>query len=269
MKSKLFFTGLLMLTCLCAQSSLLAQKTETRNVSNFSAIEASSVFNITLNKSATESLVIEADEDIMPYVRTVVKSGVLKLYLDNNKNTNVKTLKATIGVKELKKISLSGACKLASNDVFEAPTFNIQLSGACAIKLNVKTEKLKTDAGGACNLDLIVETQEAKFEASGASNLKLQLNAGKAVFDMSGAGKADIKGKADKAEFGVSGACSVKAEDFACKIVSVESSGAGNLTLNVSERLEVDGSGTSNISYKGRPVINSNTSGMAKVRSID
>jgi hypothetical protein len=269
MKSKLFFTGLLMLAFLGVQSSLLAQKTETRNVSGFSAIEASSVFNITVNKSATESLVIEADENIMPYVRAEVKNGVLKLYLDNRKEINVKILKATIGIKELRKIKLSGACKLTSDDVFNIQSFNIQLSGACNLKLNIKSEELKLGTSGACNLDLVVETQVAKFDASGASSLQLQLKAEKAVFDMSGACKADIKGKVDKADFGLSGACSVKAEDLLCKVVSVESSGASKLELNVSERLNVNCSGTSNISYRGRPIVNSNTSGMSKVRSMD
>jgi len=269
MKGKLFFGKLLALALLSLPHFLSAQVTETRNVSGFSAIEASSVFDITVNKSATESLVIEADEKIMPYVRTEVKNGVLKLYLDKNKVNNIKTLKATIGVKELKVVKLSGACKLRSSDIFNAPKFDIQLSGACAVKLSIKTDKLKVDASGASNLDLIVETRVAQFDASGASNFKMQLKAEKVAFNMSGSCKAEVKGVADEADFGLSGACTIKTNDLICKTVSVKTSGSSNLTLNVSERLGVSSSGASVVTYKGRPVVNINTSGSSKVKSID
>ncbi|MCL2098686.1 MAG: DUF2807 domain-containing protein [Bacteroidales bacterium] len=261
MKRKLFFVGLF----LSLSAFLFAQKTETRNVSGFSAIDAGSVFNITVNKSATESLRIEADDDIMPYVRSEVKNGVLRLYVDKNNAKNIKTLKATIGVKDLKKVKLSGASKLTSDDLFNTPEFDIKLSGACAVKLNIKCNELDVDASGASNLDLEAETQEAEFDLSGASTLKLQLKAKKAEFGMSGAGKADIKGTADKAEFKLSGASTIKAGNFACEIVSVKSSGSGKLSVNASEQLVVNSSGASTVSYKGRPVVKINTSGSAKV----
>jgi len=268
MKHKLFFRGLLLLAFLSTSGFLFAQKTETRNVSGFSAIEAGSVFEITVNKSATESLVIEADEKVLPHVRSEVKNGVLKLYLDG-KVTNVKTLKATIGMKELKKIALSGASKLVSNDMFNVPTFDMDLSGACSAKLNIKTDKLNVDASGACKLDLVAEARKATFDASGSSRLTLRLTAAEAFFDVSGACKADIKGRADKAVFDVSGACNINAGEWACKVVSADCTGASKLTLNVSERLNVDASGASAISYKGRPIINVETSGTSKVKSAD
>ena len=270
MKSKLFFSGLLVLALLNVNSALFAQITETRNVSGFSAIEAGSVFDITVNKADTESLVIEADETVMPFVRTEVKNGVLKLYLkDNHKAKNIRTpLKATIGVRELDKIILSGACKLTSDDVFDVRNFDIRLSGACTMKFNVKTGKLEADLSGASNLNLTAEAEKVKFDLSSASNLRLQLNANKAAFDMSGACKADIKGTVDKANFETSGACNIKADDLLCKIMLIEGSGASKLEVNVSEHLDVRASGACTVHYRGRPVININTSGASKVRSL-
>lgn len=269
MKAKLFFAGLLVLAFLGTSGSLFAQNKETRNVSGFSAIEASSVFDITVNKAGTESLVIEADEAVMPHVRTEVKNGVLKLYLDDYKGKNIKTIKATIGVKELKKVTLSGASKLTSEDVFNTQKFEMLLSGACALNLNIKADKLKVDASGASNVTLTAEVQDARFGASGASNLKVQLKASEVSFWMSGACKAEIKGTAHEAEYRISGACNVKAEDLICKTASVKSSGAGKLSLNVSERLDINSSGSGVVLYKGRPVLNMNTSGAAKVKSLD
>jgi len=272
MKRKLFFGGLLALAFLslhCIQP-LFAQKTETRNVSGFSAIKASSVFEITVNKSATESLVIEADEKVMPHVRSEVKNGVLRLYIDNHSRVNnIKTLKATIGIKELSGVELSGACSLMSKDVFTPPSFEMELSGACAVELKVKTGKLEVDASGACNVDLTAEARDAEFDCSGSTRLTIQLIATKAEFDMSGACKVEINGKAEKAKFDCSGASNIKAGEWPCKTVSVECTGASKLEINVSDRLNVEASGASTISYKGRPVINLDTSGASKVKNID
>ena len=270
MKAKLFFSGQLVLALLNVNNALFAQITETRNVSGFLAIEAGSAFNITVNKAATESLVIEADEAVMPYVRTEVKGGVLKLYLkDSPKNKNIKTLKATIGVKELNKIELSGACKLTSDDVFDARNFNIDLSGASAMKFSVKADRLEAELTGAANLNLTTEAQKVKFDASGAAKLNLYLQTVNAFFDMSGACKADIKGMVDEAKFDVSGACNVKADAMLCKIMSLEGSGAAKLEVNVSEHFDIHTSGACTVHYRGQPVIRINTSGASKVRSLE
>ncbi len=270
MKHTLRFLGLSVFVFLGIQVALYAQKTETRNVSGFSTIDASSAFVITVNKAADESLVIEADEDILPYVRSEVKNGVLKLYLDNQKKfSNIKTLKATIGIKDLKKVKLSGACKLLSSDLFTTPSFDVDMSGACSIKLNVKTDDLDVSVNGASNVDMEADTREAEFEASGASRLIVQLKAVEASFDMNGACKAELKGVVDKAEFEVSGATAVKALELLCKAVEAECSGVSKLELNASDRLMVECSGSSVVYYKGRPSLSVNTSGSSKVKSID
>jgi hypothetical protein len=97
----------------------------------------------------------------------------------------------------------------------------------------------------------------------------MHLIVAKAFFDMSGACKVDITGKADKADYDMSGACTIKAADWPCKVVSADCSGAGKLELNVSERLNIDASGMSTVTYKGRPTVHLETSGMSKVKYVD
>ncbi len=248
-----------------------AQKTETFSVANFSGINASSAFNITVNKSSTESLKIEADEEIMPYVRAEVKNGELKLYVDDRKAVkNIKVLKATVGVRNLNKVKLSGACKLNSNDLFETDKFEVDLSGACNVQLKVKARKLETDASGACRLDMTVEAREAEFDLSGSSSAQLTLNiAEKVSVDMSGACKATMQGSAVKAEFELSGVGNIKAADLVCKNVEVEASGASTVEVHATDTLSVDSSGATNVRYKGHPTLKLDNSGASKVKSME
>ncbi len=258
------------LICLFATSGLFAQtKTETRPVSNFSAIKASSAFSITVNKGNTESLVIEADENIMPYVRSEVKNGELKLYLDGRKHFhNVKTMKAAIGVKNLNRVDLSGACKLSSNDLFDVPKFEIDLSGASNVQLNIKAQVLNVDASGASSIDLKAAAREAKFEASGSCKMQLDLQSAGASFDLSGACKAAITGATEHVTFDLSGACNIKAADFVAKTAAVDGSGVVKVEVYATDKLDVDCSGAGAVYYKGRPVMSVQTSGASKVKPV-
>ena len=74
-------------------------------MSGFTGINASSMFDITVSKGSAESLTIEADNDVLQYVRSEVKNGVLNLYVDgNNRVRNIKVLKANIVMKNLDKV---------------------------------------------------------------------------------------------------------------------------------------------------------------------
>jgi hypothetical protein len=256
MKRKLFFGGLLALACLGMYSSLSAQKTVTRDVSGFSAIIAGSVFEITVNKGSSESLVIEADEQVMPYVRSEVKNGVLELYVDGNKLNNVKKLKAIIGVKELKRIELSGAAKLTSADLFETPVFHLALSGASAVQLKLKVNKLNVNMSGASSLNLEVDAQEAvNFNASGSSHLSARFSNDNTAlsFAMSGSCKAEVEGRAKRVGFELSGACTVHLNDFFTnKPGSAKLSGICKLLMTGDVLLDVmECSGSSKIHSNG------------------
>ncbi len=246
------------------------QTKETRTVSGFTGIDASSAFDITVTKGNTESLIIEADDNVMPYVRSEVKQGVLHLYLDNGqKIKNMKTLKASIVMKNLDKVSLSGACKLSSNDLFTSDGFTSNCSGASKLNLNLNASQLTVKTSGACNIDLKADvTNDAKFDMSGSSKMQLDLKATNVRVNSSGASTVDLNGAAKSINVNTSGTSNIKAVDFTVDSATIESSGTCNVSLNVNETLKVSSSGASKVSYKGSPTINVNNSGASKVQKL-
>ena len=248
------------------------QKKETRQVSGFTGIDASSVFNITVTKGAAESLAIEADDAIMQYVRSEVKNGVLRLYIEKDaekKVGNIKTLKATVVMKELDKVSLSGACKLTADDLFTSDSFKGDCSGASALSVNVNTGRLKIDASGASNIRINANVNgNADIDLSGASKLQAEMKANSVKFDSSGVSTIDLSGSATDVKIDMSGTSKFQAVDFKVKNANIKSSGTGNVTISVTDELNVSSSGASSINYKGSPVIKFNTSGTSKIRSI-
>ncbi|MCL1934355.1 MAG: DUF2807 domain-containing protein [Candidatus Azobacteroides sp.] len=250
------------------------QKTETRSVSGFTGIDASSAFDITVTKGGTESLSIEADDEIMPYVRSEVKNGVLNLYLDNRDNfnrnmKNIKILKASIVMKNLDKVALSGACKLTADDLFTPDKFKSDCSGASKMSINVNTGQLSIEASGASKIQIKANVSgNTELEVSGASKIQGELKATHVKFDSSGTSSIELTGSAENIDIDTSGTASVMAEDFAVKNANIESSGVSKVTVNVSDALKVNSSGVSSVSYKGSPVINASNGKMAKIKKI-
>jgi hypothetical protein len=228
------------------------QSVETRSVSNFTGIDASGAFEITVVKGNTDSLNVEANDNVMPYVRSELRNGVLRLYLDRDipRRVNNRTVKATVVMRDLEKVSLSGACKITANDLFTPENFKGDCSGSSGMTINVNTGKLTVNASGACNLQI-----------------KANVN-GDTKINSSGSSKIGLAGSAKSLSMDLSGASNVKAEDFIAGNATIKSSGSCNVSVDVTGELKVNSSGSSTVNYKGTPAITINSSGSSRVRSI-
>lgn len=228
------------------------QKVENLSVSDFNGIDASYAFEITVKKGSTEALTIEANDDVMPYVRSEVKNGILYLYLEKDIPNSVrnKTVNATVIMKDLEKVSLSGACKIKANDLFTPKTFNASCSGASSIAINVNTGKLSIKASG---------TSELQINASVTDDTKMNL---------SGSSNVDLIGSAKSLSLDMSGSSNFKAGDFITETSTIKSSGSSKVLVNVTKTLNISSSGSSAVDYKGSPSVSVNSSGSSKVKKI-
>ena len=247
--------------------------TEKRDVSGFSAIDASSMFTIIVTKGDVESLTITADEELMPALKSEVKNGVLKLYYKENKQNRRKQYKSPevhITMKQLQNVDLSGNCRLTVNGVFEPKKFVAEVSGVSSLKLEINASEMTIDASGASKINLQGKTTNANIDASGSSMMQLDLQATKADVDVSGASSISLSGKADRASFDASGASKINAFDFEIKKATTELSGSSRLQVNAADELSIEVSGMSVVYYKGNPTFKSiETSGMSKIKKVD
>ena len=200
---------------------------ETRKVSSFDALDISSAFDVYLTQGNTESLVIEADENLLDVIKTEVRGGVLKIYVDANIR-NSKTMKAYISFKMLSMIELSGAC-----DVYGENDFKFD---------------------------------DIEIETSGAAEIEMKMTARKVYLDLSGASDIEFKGSAQEMVVDVSGATDLHALDFEVRECTIDASGASTIRVFVTDELSVDASGASTVRYKGNPGIEIDTSGASSIR---
>ena len=207
--------------------------TETRDVSGFQAIDISYPAQVLVKQGSKESLEIEAEDNLLPGLKTQVKNGVLDIFYKttNGKHVNpTKTVKITIVVKDLTSVDFTSAGDLT-------------------------IENLKTNA-----LDVSL---------SGAGNLKLNKILVKALgVDLSGAGSMSASGTADDLSLNISGFGDFKGTDLHSKDAQVDISGAGSATMWVDNNLDAQISGAGSISYYGSASVTKQVNGFGGVNHL-
>lgn len=204
-------------------------KTETRQVSDFRAVEISYPAEVTISQGAKESLTIEADDNVLPGLQTRVINNNLQIFYKTNDKVvrPTKPVKITIVVKDLNQVDFESAGKLEIQGL-HTNSLDISVSGAGDLKLNNITAKA------------------------------LSVN-------LSGAGSMAATGTADNLDMNISGFGSFNGKDLQSQSASIGLSGAGSATVRVAEKLDAAISGAGSINYYGSPDVTKQVSGIGSV----
>lgn len=201
--------------------------TETRPVSNFDRVSLSGIGDVTLVQSSSESLKIEAEDNVVPKIITEVRDGTLYIGFERKAVLPTKPIKFYLTMKTIHALESKGVS-------------------------NVKAKEVQTD-----QLDISI---------SGTGNINIEnLDAGSLQISISGAGNFTSGGRVDRQEINLSGAGNFDGEDLQCKEANVTITGLGKVTLWVTDNLDVTISGTGGVDYYGSPQISQHISGLGKL----
>jgi len=183
-------------------------KTESREVTNFKSIDVSGAFEVEIIAQKDFSLEVEADDNLLPLIRTEVDGETLRIKSEKGLKTS-NPLKIRISAPDISGLELSGASKVnlanLSND-----SLSLDSSGASKIKIEGTTGNFDIEMSGASKLDAEnLKAENVNVESSGASNLNVFVtNVLKA--NLSGATNVTYSGSPKSVDKKTSGASSVK-----------------------------------------------------------
>lgn len=146
------------------------RKTEKRELKSFNAIDTTGAYEINVTCQKAVSVEIEADDNILPLIKTEVRDGVL--YVSNDERFNVsKSPMLRITLPELGSVSSHGAGEVKIADA-NSSDLKIQSTGAADVNAAGKAKSVTISSTGAGNIDTSKLTSErAKVEATGAANV--------------------------------------------------------------------------------------------------
>lgn len=208
-------------------------KKESRNASGYTAVASGGAFDIDINYGTSGSITIEADENLLPYIESVVENGELKLR--NKKGYSLKSknkMKITVSLTKMTGLKLSGSGNIKGDGDFSNDgTTDISISGSGDIKLS--------------------------FGKFNALDVKI-----------SGSGNMKLKGReTTKITAQVSGSGNIDAYDVSASEVTAKVSGSGNVNVTANRSVDAAVSGSGNVNYKGSASdIKQKTSGSGKVK---
>jgi hypothetical protein len=163
---------------------------ETRSVSGFSEVALYGTGALTIRQTGSESLTIEAEDNVLPHIQTNVKNNRLTIEANNTMPTPTKTINYELTVKDLSALELQGAGSIDASDI--------------------STDSLNVSTSGAGDVTVAGEADSQEVDISGAGSYQAEkLATKKATVDLSGAGEAIINAS-DELNVAISGLGSVE-----------------------------------------------------------
>lgn len=144
--------------------------TETRDVSGFDEIVILGSGDVVVSVTGTESLLIEAEDNIMPLLTTEVRSGRLELGSESSYSTN-RGINYMITVVSLEGIEINGSGDVIATGI-DAESFAVRISGSGDVEAVGASRDLDVGISGSGNYDgaeLVAATGKVTISGSGAA----------------------------------------------------------------------------------------------------
>lgn len=183
---------------------------EVRDLKGFRAIDVGGVFHVEITAQKEFSVEVEADDNLLQYIKTEVRGGKLNIEMDKKVSTK-NPMRIRISAPDIDDLDVSGAANVTITDL-KNTGISVDSSGASKIKIMGETAKLAVDVSGATKVDAEhLKSENATVEASGASHVGVNVT-GQLRADASGASKIVYSGSPTNVEKKSSGASHISAK---------------------------------------------------------
>jgi len=205
---------------------------ENREVLDFHTIVLEGSGRLHIVQTGEMGLIIEADDNVLRYLTSDVKDGVLTLGVERGKSLSIQNdVHYYINVDELRGVTIRGA------------------------------GYVDMDGLNADSLELVVE---------GSGDIEIE-NLSVNLLEVRVPGSADIElsGEAGQQSVAINGNAEYKAEELQSDNTHVTINGSGDVRVAVSDELEVLINGSGDVRYHGDPSVTEEINGSGSILSLD
>ena len=205
---------------------------EVRKVASFSGIQVSSGINVSFTQDVQQKVVVDSDRP--EFVKTEVVGDILKIYVDNNNNRNlkIKKLSVTVSAPELSKIAVNSGASFNTLNTVKSNYFQIAATSGANLKADLDTKG------------------KVELSTTSGSNVRLNVNADELEMSATSGSSATLYGKIRETTFDVSSAATVNAQDLETQKSKINASSAANIKVNATENINVTGTSGASVRYR-------------------
>jgi len=204
---------------------------ENRDAKGFSGVSLSIPGTVVVRQGEPASVSVEADDNLLPEIETVVDRGVLKVRFKRSLNIAGRaTIRLLVVAPKVESLTASGSGDILS-EAIRSDALDISVAGSGDIRI-------------------------AKLEAT---SVKVSIY---------GSGDVKVAGKAESVSASISGSGDVDAARLEARQAKVSIAGSGDVTLWVRESLDVSTVGSGDVRYHGDPAVKKSTIGSGSVKRL-
>ncbi|TXE10557.1 DUF2807 domain-containing protein [Gelidibacter salicanalis] len=145
----------------------------------FNQIEVSGGLNVFLTQTTSESISVEADENLHNFIITTIENNILKIYPKENISSHA-VKNVTVSFKNLNKISAASGSSIYGTQTISQPLLELRTSSGSAMDLNLNTTALTCSTSSGSTVTL--KGNADKFLAQASSGSTIQAEGLKIVF---------------------------------------------------------------------------------------
>jgi len=203
---------------------------QARQVSGFTGLSLAVPGRVELRIGDSEGVTIEADDNLLPLLETVVDGGTLRIRPSKrNLNLQSKSIRIVVQARSIERLSLGGSGSIEADPL--------------------RARRIDLDLGG-----------------SGKINLK---GVDAETVSLGGSGDVQVGGgTAGKVSVSIGGSGDVDMGRVQATTASVSLAGSGDATVWPRERLSVSMAGSGDVHYYGDPQVSKSTVGSGEVKRI-
>ena len=205
--------------------------TEARPAGTFRGIALGIPGTLVVRQGEPAAVSIEADDNLLPEIETVVEQGVLKVRFKRKLSVSGRsTIRLLVTNPVIDSLAVSGSGDILSESIRSA-TLDLAVSGSGDVRIAK------------------VEAQSLKVSIAGSGDVKLAGSAGEVTAKIAGSGD-------------------IAAARLESRRAKVSIAGSGDVALWVRESLEVSIAGSGDVKYHGDPAVTKKVAGSGSVTRV-
>jgi hypothetical protein len=206
-------------------------RTQVRTASGFTGVALGINARVELRQGDAEGVTVDADENLLPLIQTVVKDGTLEIRpARRNLSLQSSAIRLVVQARRIDSLALGGSGSITADAL--------------------RAGKLALEIGGSGLIDLRhVQAEQVKVEIGGSGNMKLA-------------------GSARRLDVSIGGSGDIAAPDFIADKVAVAVGGSGDAQVAARTSLDVTIAGSGSVDYSGDPQVSQTIVGVGRVKRV-
>ncbi len=147
-------------------------QSENRQVANARKVKLSGSYDVEITQGPVTSVKVEADENILPFIVTSEKNGVLTIRSEDNITLSTEhNIKVYITTDKLEMVTLAGSGNITGKNKFTGgDQLTLRIAGSGDMDIEANTPKVDAEIAGSGSITVKGETKDQHITIVGSGN---------------------------------------------------------------------------------------------------